>query len=517
MSYEDFEAVFDVHLRGAFHVVRQAFPLMCDAGYGRIVLTSSIGGLYGNHEVANYAIAKAGVIGLSNVAAMEGAAEGVKSNVIVPAAVTRMAEGIDTSAYPPMGRSLWRPWSAGSRTKPVPSQGRSCVALAGRVARAVVAETPGVPAVVVHRRRRRTHGGDPRRVGSRRLSGRPDGHGDHIRYSFAMATQGASVASQGPLAGVRVVDLTAMVMGPYCTQIMADMGADVIKVEPPEGDNTRYISVGPAPGMSGVYINVNRASAPSCWTCAPKAANRAAGADPNGRRVHPLDAVKGGRQTRLRLRRCRRDEPPIVYTNCYGYGRRGPNRDLPAYDDTIQAECGLPAVQEQLTGEANYVGTIIADKVAGLTALYATMMALFHRERTGEGQEVEVSMFETMASFMLVEHANGAMFDPPLGPAVYPRTVAPNRRPYRTKDGYIAALIYNDKHWNAFIDAVRPAWATELYATLELRANDIDTVYGLVAQTMLERTTDEWLALFRELETPRRRSTHPTRCSTIRT
>ena len=144
--------------------------------------------------------------------------------------------------------------------------------------------------------------------------------------------------------------------------------------------------------------------------------------------------------------------PAIVYTNCYGYGRRGPDRDLPAYDDTIQAECGLPAVQEQLTGEANYVGTIMADKVAGLTALYATMMALFHRERTGEGQEVEVSMFETMASFMLVEHANGAMFDPPLGPAVYPRTVAPNRRPYRTSDGYIAALIYNDKHWNAFVE-----------------------------------------------------------------
>ena len=111
-------------------------------------------------------------------------------------------------------------------------------------------------------------------------------------------------------------------------------------------------------------------------------------------------------------------------------------------------------------------------------------------------------MFETMASFMLVEHANGAMFDPPLGPAVYPRTVAPNRRPYRTKDGHIAALIYNDKHWNAFIGAVRPAWATELYATLELRANDIDTVYGLVAKTMQERTTDEWMALFRELEIP---------------
>ena len=150
--------------------------------------------------------------------------------------------------------------------------------------------------------------------------------------------------------------------------------------------------------------------------------------------------------------------PAIVYTNCYGYGRRGPDRDRPAYDDTIQAECGLPAGAEQLTGEADYVGTIMADKVAGLTALYATMMALFHRERTGEGQEVEVGMFETMASFMLVEHANGAMFDPPLRAAVYPRTVAPNRRPYRTTDGQIAALIYNDKHWNAFVDAVRPPW-----------------------------------------------------------
>ena len=311
------------------------------------------------------------------------------------------------------------------------------------------------------------------------------------------------MASQGPLVGVRVVDLTAMVMGPYCTQIMADMGADVIKVEPPEGDNTRYISVGPAPGMSGVYVNVNRgkrAIVLDLRTEEGKVALRALIERPtcSSTRCGPRPIAKLG----FGYDDVAAINPSIVYTNCYGYGRRGPNRDLPAYDDTIQAECGLPAVQEQLTGEANYVGTIMADKVAGLTALYATMMALFHRERTGEGQEVEVSMFETMASFMLVEHANGAMFDPPLGPAVYPRTVAPNRKPYRTSDGHIAALIYNDKHWNAFINAVRPAWATELYATLELRANDIDTVYGLVAETMLERTTAEWLALFRELRDP---------------
>jgi crotonobetainyl-CoA:carnitine CoA-transferase CaiB-like acyl-CoA transferase len=308
----------------------------------------------------------------------------------------------------------------------------------------------------------------------------------------------------GPLAGVRVVDLTAMVMGPYCTQIMADMGADVIKVEPPEGDDTRYISVGPAPGLSGVFVNVNR-----------------------GKRSVVLDLRSDAGRNALRRLAERADvfihsmraraiaklgfaypdvaalNPAIVYTNCYGYGRRGPDRDLTAYDDTIQAECGLPAVQQMLTGEPSYVGTILADKVAGLTALYATLLALFHRQRTGEGQEVEVAMFETMASFMLVEHANGRLFSPPLGPAVYPRTVAPNRRPYRTRDGHVSALIYNDKQWSAFVGAVRPPWAGDpRFATLELRARHIDTVYALVGDTLKERTTREWLELFRALDIP---------------
>ena len=192
MTYDDFEAVLDVHLRGAFHVVRPAFPVMCDAGYGRIVLTSSIGGLYGNHGVANYAVAKAGVIGLSNVAAMEGAADGVKSNVIVPAAVTRMAEGIDTSAYPPMGSDLVAPAVAWLAHETCSVNGEVLIALAGRVARAIVAETPGVyrPSWSIGE------------VGEHIAAIRdasdpivfpvvPDGHGDHIRYSFGMAAQGA--------------------------------------------------------------------------------------------------------------------------------------------------------------------------------------------------------------------------------------------------------------------------------------------------------------------------------------
>lgn len=311
------------------------------------------------------------------------------------------------------------------------------------------------------------------------------------------------MTKKGPLAGLLIIDLTAMVMGPYCTQIMADMGADVIKVEPPAGDNTRFISVAPDTGLAGVFVNVNR-----------------------GKRSITLDLRLEEDKNTLRAMIAKADvfihsqrakaigklgfsypevaaiNPKIVYTNCYGYGRRGPDRDLTAYDDVIQAECGFVAVQQMLTGEPNYVGTIVADKVAGLTALYATSMALFYRERTGIGQEVEIGMFETMASFMLVEHANGAMFSPPLSEAFYPRVVAPNRKPYPTKDGYISVLVYNDKQWNAFIDAVKPDWAGPHFATLAQRVKQIDTIYHLVGNTLKERTTAEWLSLFRSLDIP---------------
>ncbi|HEY7053904.1 MAG TPA: SDR family NAD(P)-dependent oxidoreductase [Mycobacterium sp.] len=190
MTPEDFDAVLDVHLRGAFHVVRAAFPVMCEAGYGRIVLTSSIGGVYGNHGVANYAAAKAGVIGLTNVVALEGASEGVTCNAIVPGALTRMAEGLDTSAYPPMGPELVAPTVAWLAHESNTATGEVFVAIAGRVAKLVIAETPGVyrsswtvedvaeqmPAI---------------RDDSAPVSfpAVPDGHADHIRYSFAMASR----------------------------------------------------------------------------------------------------------------------------------------------------------------------------------------------------------------------------------------------------------------------------------------------------------------------------------------
>ncbi len=199
MSYEDFDAVLDVHLRGAFHVVRPAFPLMCEARYGRIVLTSSIGGLYGNRGVANYAAAKAGVIGLSNVAALEGAADGVTSNVIVPAAVTRMAAGIDTSAYPPMGAELVAPVVGWLAHESCTVSGEMFIALAGRVARAVIAETPGVwraswtmEDIAEHRNAIRN--ADAPLI----FPVVPDGHDQHIRYSFDLAHH---ASDQGALHG----------------------------------------------------------------------------------------------------------------------------------------------------------------------------------------------------------------------------------------------------------------------------------------------------------------------------
>jgi NAD(P)-dependent dehydrogenase (short-subunit alcohol dehydrogenase family) len=187
MSYEDFDAVLDVHLRGAFHVVRPAFPLMCAAGYGRIVLTSSIGGLYGNHGVANYAAAKAGIIGLTNVVALEGAAEGVLCNAIIPGAVTRMAEGIDTAAYPPMDPGLVAPTVGYLVHEACSVTGELYVAIAGRVARAFIAETPGVyqPSWSIEDVAGQI---DAIRDDTAPLVflAVPDGHVDHIRYSFGM-------------------------------------------------------------------------------------------------------------------------------------------------------------------------------------------------------------------------------------------------------------------------------------------------------------------------------------------
>lgn len=193
MSYEDFDSVLDVHLRGAFHVVRPAFPVMCAAGYGRVVLTGSIGGLYGSYNQANYSTAKGGLQGLANVVALEGAAEGVKCNLIVPAAVTRMAEGRDTSVYPPMGPELVAPAVGWLAHESCPITGEMLISIAGRVAKAYVAETRGVyqPAWTIEdvaAQMKNIENRDEPLI----LSAVPSGHADHIGYSFEVARNGGA-------------------------------------------------------------------------------------------------------------------------------------------------------------------------------------------------------------------------------------------------------------------------------------------------------------------------------------
>ena len=311
---------------------------------------------------------------------------------------------------------------------------------------------------------------------------------------------------QGPLAGVKVIDLTSVLMGPYATQILADLGADVIKVEGPDGDTTRYLPPGPDPARGGMFLNVNRGKRSLALDLKQPAARDALLKLIEGADVF-VHSMRPGAIKRLGLDypALHAVNPRLVYANLYGFGRDGPYRDYPAYDDIVQAASGLVDLQARLSeGRPTYLGTVVADKVAGLTGTYAILAALFARTSTGEGQEVEVPMFETLVSFTMIEHLCGSLFDPPQGPPEYPRVTATARRPYATKDGFIGVMIYNDKHWRSFFHALGdPEWTRDpMFASMRSRTENIGTVLAKLADVMLERTTDEWLALLREAEVP---------------
>ncbi|NIJ33256.1 CaiB/BaiF CoA transferase family protein [Sphingomonas oligoaromativorans] len=311
---------------------------------------------------------------------------------------------------------------------------------------------------------------------------------------------------QGPLAGVRVIDLTSVLMGPYATQIFADLGADVVKVEAPDGDTTRYLPPGPDPARGGMFLNVNRGKRSLALDLKQPAARDALLKLIEGADVF-VHSMRPGAIRRLGLDypALHAINPRLVYANLYGFGREGPYRDYPAYDDIVQAASGLVDLQARLSeGRPTYLGTVVADKVAGLTGTYAILAALFARTRTGEGQEVEVPMFETLVSFTMIEHLCGALFDPPQGPPEYPRVTATARRPYATQDGFIGVMIYNDKHWRSFFQALGdPEWTLDpMFASMRSRTENIGTVLTKLAEVMRERTTDEWLALLRAAEVP---------------
>ena len=311
---------------------------------------------------------------------------------------------------------------------------------------------------------------------------------------------------QGPLAGVRVLDLTSVLMGPYATQIFADLGADVIKVEGPGGDTTRALPPGSEPGRGAMFVNLNRGKRSLALDLKQPAARDAllAMAERADVFVHSMRAQAIARLG-LSYPTLKARNPKIIYANLYGFGAAGRYADYPAYDDIVQAASGLADLQKHLNGgEPAYLATVVADKVAGLTGCYAVLAALFERERSGRGQEIEVPMFETMVSFMYAEHLGGSLYDPPIGPPAYPRVVARERHPYRTRDGWLALMIYTDRHWQAFFGAIdNPDWSRDpMFASIADRTRNIGAVLGGLADILKDRTSAEWMELFRRIEIP---------------
>jgi crotonobetainyl-CoA:carnitine CoA-transferase CaiB-like acyl-CoA transferase len=310
----------------------------------------------------------------------------------------------------------------------------------------------------------------------------------------------------GPLDGVRVLDLTTVVMGPYATQVLADFGADVVKVEPPEGDIMRYATPTRSSGMGHIFLNANR-NKRSAVLDLKKADGRAAclalarRADVLVYNIRP--------QAMARLKLAYEDlaavNPRILYIGAFGYSQRGPYAAKAAYDDLIQGAAGLPwLLMRSGAAEPRYVPVTIADRTVGLHMVNAVCAALYRREKTGRGQRVDVPMFESLLQTVLGEHLGGRTFEPPLGEPGYARMLAHGRRPYATADGYICVLVYNDKQWRAFFELIgQPALSADpRFATQEARSRSYEEVYDLVAAEMARRTTAEWLAALDAADIP---------------
>ncbi|CAN7748358.1 CoA transferase [Acidovorax sp. LjRoot66] len=321
-----------------------------------------------------------------------------------------------------------------------------------------------------------------------------------------MTSQHKQAAPAGPLEGVRVIDLSAVLMGPYATQIFGDHGADVIKIESPEGDSTRWIGPGRHPGMGPLFLHLNRnkrSVALDLKSPEGAAAMRRLieGADVFVHNLRPASIARLG----LDYESISMINPRIIWCGVYGYGEDGPYAGRPAYDDLIQGAVGIAALQQQSgASEPRYVPLTIADRLVGLHAAHSVAMALYGRERNGRGCRIDVPMFETMASVVLSDHLYGRTFEPPSGDAGYVRLLSPGRRPYETSDGYICALVYNDGHWQRFLHAIErdDLRVDPRFADLASRTRHIDEVYGFLGQTLCVQSTAHWLELFEDIDVP---------------
>jgi crotonobetainyl-CoA:carnitine CoA-transferase CaiB-like acyl-CoA transferase len=304
-------------------------------------------------------------------------------------------------------------------------------------------------------------------------------------------------SARGPLSGYVIVDLTTMVMGPMATQILGDLGAEVVKVERPSGDPQRYPLPSRHPTMNGVFLNLNRNKRSIAVDLQKKE-----GAELIRGFCRRADVVVSSmrrgsaRKLALDYESIKKVKPDIVYCVANGFGEGGPYSGKPAYDDVIQAASGIAGLLQEVRGQPQYLPIALCDKVAGMTMVYAIIAALLHRERTGQGQEIETPMFEASVAFNLVEHVCGYAFDPPLGQFGWKRILAERRRPYRTKDAFACIMPYSDQNWSDFFVSIgRPELVSDpRFVTYTLRIEHTDELYKLLEDYAPQRTTAEWSA-----------------------
>lgn len=312
----------------------------------------------------------------------------------------------------------------------------------------------------------------------------------------------------GPLQGIRIIDLTSTLMGPFATQSLGDLGAEIIKIEPPHGDVLRQVGPSKNAGMGALFLNNNRSKKSVQIDLKTEAGRelllklcKTADVLIYNMRPQAMQRLNLGYEVLQSI------NPRLVYVGVHGFGEKGPYADRPAYDDLIQAGCGLAHLfsYRSQDGSPAYVPNAIADRVGGLVAVNAILAALIERGTSNLGQKIQIPMFETMINFVMSDHLGGLSFEPPIGKGGYGRQLSPHRKPYQTKDGYIGVLFYTDAHWQRFFSAIGQAekFAQDArYQNMESRQQNIDEIYAELNNIFAQRGTDEWMELLIQADVP---------------
>lgn len=308
-----------------------------------------------------------------------------------------------------------------------------------------------------------------------------------------------------PLDGIRIIDLSSVVMGPWASQMLGELGADIIKVESPVGDVTRQMGPHKNPGMAAVFLNTNRHKRSIVLDLQQPEGKEAlerlvADADILLHNLRPQAAEKLG----ISYEAFRRKNPRLIHCAAYGFHHAGPMANHPAYDDIIQAASGMAHLVGTISDQPRFVPSIVADKTAAYAVVSKILAALLQRGHSGQGQALEVTMLETMVDFNLVEHLYGATFEPPIAGMGYARILTPERRPYKTLDGYLAVLPYTNKNWHDFFRIVGREELRDHpdFATMSARVNNADKVYAFLAEAVATRRSAELETALLEAQIP---------------